>query len=46
MILEVNLEMSDHPRVVHGALFYPDFAVQIGDKILTSDSKLVLDPQK
>ena len=46
MILEVNLEMSDHPRVVHGALFYPEFAVQIGDKILTSDSKLVLDPQK
>ena len=42
MILEVAVEMSDHPSVVHGVLFYPDFAVQIGDRIITSDSKLAL----
>ena len=39
MILKVTIEMSDHPSVVDKAEFYPEFAVQIGDKIITSNSK-------
>ena len=40
MILVVNIEMSDHPSVTNGAIFYPEVAVEIGDKIITSDGKM------
>ena len=39
MKMLVTVEMSDHPGVVNGAQFYLETAVQIGDKIITSDSK-------
>ena len=39
MMLKVTIEMSDHPSVENGSIFYPETAVQIGDKIITNDRK-------